>query len=306
MNNNETTQILNRGAQQEQKNNGMSKAAFAAGGFVAGAAATAGINALANEKTGEEALPITPENETSATGAKTAAETETASATETSVAAAPAEQDVIVATDEGVRVAQVSDDKTFAEAFADARAQVGPGGVFEWHGKAYSTYYKEEWEQMSAQERAEYQVRVDYNDVVGEQHTDQYAHNDVVPQQPTAHPTAQQETIQAQQESGNDIRVLGVHDVTTAEGNTLTVAAVGNDHDGLLLVDVDQDGNFDAGWHDDNHDGVIQNSEIFDASGLPVTVNDLLQAEAQQNGTYYAADDGMPDYTNDADASAFI
>lgn len=35
-----------------------------------------------------------------------------------------------------VKVAQVSDDMSFSEAFASARKQVGAGGVFEWRGKA--------------------------------------------------------------------------------------------------------------------------------------------------------------------------
>ena len=41
-----------------------------------------------------------------------------------------------------VKVAEVSDDMSFDEAFASARKQVGAGGVFEWRGKLYGTYYK--------------------------------------------------------------------------------------------------------------------------------------------------------------------
>lgn len=52
-----------------------------------------------------------------------------------------------------LRVAVVSDDMTFEEAFADARAQVGPGGVFYWHDAIFSTYIVEEWEAMSEEER---------------------------------------------------------------------------------------------------------------------------------------------------------
>ena len=43
-----------------------------------------------------------------------------------------------------VKVAEVSDDMSFDEAFASARKQVGAGGVFEWRGKLYGTYYKNE------------------------------------------------------------------------------------------------------------------------------------------------------------------
>lgn len=53
-------------------------------------------------------------------------------------------------------VADVSDNMSFGEAFAAARAEVGPGGVFYWHGGIYGTYYKEEWAAMSDGEKAEF------------------------------------------------------------------------------------------------------------------------------------------------------
>lgn len=59
--------------------------------------------------------------------------------------------------DEYISVATcVDDDMTFSQAFATARAEVGPGGVFEWHGNLYGTYTAEEWGGMSAEEREEY------------------------------------------------------------------------------------------------------------------------------------------------------
>lgn len=41
---------------------------------------------------------------------------------------------------------------TFSEAFKGARAEYGPGGVFEYNGHTYTTYYKEEVEAMSDEE----------------------------------------------------------------------------------------------------------------------------------------------------------
>lgn len=58
--------------------------------------------------------------------------------------------------DGDVKTATVSDDMSFSEAFASARKQVGAGGVFEWRGKLYNTYYKEEWDSMSQQEKDQY------------------------------------------------------------------------------------------------------------------------------------------------------
>lgn len=49
-----------------------------------------------------------------------------------------------------VRMAQsVNDSMSFDEAFAAARSEVGPNGVFEWNGETYNTYYEEEWNELS-------------------------------------------------------------------------------------------------------------------------------------------------------------
>lgn len=58
-----------------------------------------------------------------------------------------------------------SDDMSFGEAFAAARAEVGPGGCFEWHGNLYATYTAEEWEGMTAQERADWSDHFSWNHI---------------------------------------------------------------------------------------------------------------------------------------------
>ena len=50
----------------------------------------------------------------------------------------------------------VTDGMSFGDAFAAARAELGPGGMFTWHGNSYSTYTADEWDGMSSAERAEY------------------------------------------------------------------------------------------------------------------------------------------------------
>lgn len=62
----------------------------------------------------------------------------------------------------------VNDDMSFSEAFAAARDEVGAGGVFEWHGQAYNTFYKEEFEAMSPSEISDYYAavnRTDFNQI---------------------------------------------------------------------------------------------------------------------------------------------
>ncbi|MBQ9311582.1 MAG: hypothetical protein IJ213_00900 [Bacteroidales bacterium] len=117
--------------EQEKKNSGWKKATYVAGGVVAGAGAFAGINALHAENS-DNAGEITP---------------------------TPNHGTFHVTGD--VKVADsVNDDMTFNQAFAAARKQVGANGVFEWHGKLYNTFYKNEWDNMSEADKQAYFAKV--------------------------------------------------------------------------------------------------------------------------------------------------
>jgi len=48
------------------------------------------------------------------------------------------------------------DSLSFGEAFHSQRELLGQGGVFEYHGKFYNTYYKEEWDSMNDSQKQEY------------------------------------------------------------------------------------------------------------------------------------------------------
>ncbi len=63
--------------------------------------------------------------------------------------------------DEYLEVAtSVDDSMSFNEAFAAARQEIGAGGLFIWQGHTYGTYYADEWNAMSAEEREEYWANV--------------------------------------------------------------------------------------------------------------------------------------------------
>lgn len=49
-----------------------------------------------------------------------------------------------------------SSGKTFAEAFAEARAELGPGNVFTWEGRQFNTYTIEEWDALGDNGREEF------------------------------------------------------------------------------------------------------------------------------------------------------
>lgn len=302
-----------------------SKAAYAAGGFAAGAAAgsaastyaaTAGTAAPqeaaqpAEETTGET---VTAEQDSNATEATAAS----ASATE-EVQEAPQPEDVLLATDEGVRVAQVNDDASFGEAFADARAQVGAGGVFEWRGHVYGTYYEEEWDNMTPEQRAQYQSKIDYGTIAGDNAntgTDSPAHtsasSNTYTHASSTHATQQQgETIapntEMVAESDVDIKVLGIETVEDETGRSRIMAGIEVEGHQGLLVDVDNDQVMDVIAVDLNNDGQITSDEMADISDANITASDLQQhiAANQNPQGLLACNDGMPDYVNDADISS--
>ena len=63
----------------------------------------------------------------------------------------------------------VNDNMSFGEAFKAARSEVGAGGIFEWRGNLYNTYIKEEWDTMSAQEKAEFFASIDEEFLPGDE-----------------------------------------------------------------------------------------------------------------------------------------
>ena len=59
------------------------------------------------------------------------------------------------------------DNLAFGPAFKSQRELMGQGGVFEYHGKYYNTFYKEEWDSMSEGQKHDYYLaidsKIDYN-----------------------------------------------------------------------------------------------------------------------------------------------
>lgn len=292
------TQPQNTSATMKKSNK---KYTAAAGGFVAGvatgAAATAAAVNHANaeeqaapETIAEENNTLQPENE----------------AAEQGNLESPTPEQVILANDEGIRYAHV-DAVNFNEAFAQARQQVGPGGVFEYDGKLYGTYYADEWNQMTAQERADYQSRV--SEVAPSHHSAPAAsHYAEQPHETTPEAVPTNMEMIAAEPVDNEIRVLGVEAVQDENGHIMNVALVEYAGDHVLLVDVGDTGTIDVAVHDDNRDGRIQEQEIHDISGAGIKVDDLIQAHQATGGDalYASMDDGMPDYINDADSTMVI
>ena len=120
-------------------------------------------------------------------------------------------------------------------------AELGAGGVFEWHGKAYNTFYAEEWKSMSDEERREFQESIEkpavaYNHVVQNDETAADAQVVADVQQVDADDVP---GVVAMEEDAlsNDVNVIGVF-----EGNVeVYVRAV--EVDGHNVMYYDYDGN---------------------------------------------------------------
>ena len=208
----------------------------------------------------------------------------------------------------GLKVAAVNDDLSFGEAFAAARAEVGLGGVFHWHGGIYNTYTVDEWNAMTIDQKHDFaqqvQPEVSANEVptptdanthvVVEQHV--YHHEESHPTediQQAAEPSEDVQVVEQQtaqeSEQDSDVHIVGY---ATVEGHL----AVGYDTDGdnqadVAIIDVD-----------DNHQ-ISEVDVVVDREGNMATVGDIVNAQnpdqlASMENPDVATD--MPDYMNDA------
>ena len=295
---------------EEKKNIGLGeKAAYAVGGAVVGAGMTMAGQAVAATSSETVEVPEGTEGEDAVAAAEPQSMTRDTQEHQT----APEPEDAIVATATGVRVAQVDDNASFSQAFADARAQVGPGGVFEWHGRVYGTYYKDEWDNMTAEQKHEYQASIDYKDVISDESIAQH-HNDMAQHNVTHHEsnvhqasyhnqevTAKPETPNDSQEVSSedvDVQVLEVGQTDLNGDGIPENAAVleVNGHE-VLIVDIDQDGIADAALCDVDNDGQV---EIADLSG-----ENMAMPEQSAGDAYMAQADNAPDYMNDANVGMY-
>lgn len=190
----------------------------------------------------------------------------------------------------------VEDSMSFSQAFAAARAEVGPGGAFEWHGNVYGTYTADEWNAMSPAEKADYNSHFNWNNVVTSNNngvtgssstgTNEVEIVTVLDNSPLATETVTQIEIVDANPQG-EIEVLGVvHDPETGAN----IGGITVDGQEVFLVDVDGDLEFDIVASDLNNNGQLDEGEAYDIHGGGLTV-DHLGGFSDPNDAIQASDD---------------
>lgn len=183
----------------------------------------------------------------------------------------------------------VNDSMSFKEAFSTARAEVGPGGAFIWHGQVYGTYdvHDPEWIDMSYAERQAHselilsQVHpVPYVSMIPEPTIEEVPEETALAEEPVAteEPIVAEEPVQAEESS--ELYVYGVETVENEDGETINVAyGTYGDHM-MTMVDTDNDSIMDTLVVDDNNNLMADHGEDQQlagpgASGDPSDAADL-------------------------------
>lgn len=205
-----------------------------------------------------------------------------------------ADERLVIIHDEAPHATPATNDMTFRDAFAVARAQVGPGGIFDWHGKHYNTYTREELSAMSPSEKHDFLVSVgkfeihnmnvnDTNATVSEQdidivRIDQGADMANVDNNGAVNGNNEAEAPVTEHETS----IITDKVVHLEDGSTARVVLADVDGTPVLRIDAENDGVFDMDItaNDDN----TYHLQVGD-SGMDVTQEEF--------DTLFGADEGI-------------
>ena len=191
---------------------------------------------------------------------------------------------------ETVEVASnVNDNMSFSEAFASARAEVGPGGVFVWNGNVYSTYYEEEWDNMTDEQKEEFSdaVHNTASSTTEEDSAPEYANNYHEASNTDGGVQVVSDEV-VETEDGQVVRVTGV----VVDGHYGEVYDYDNDGQAdAALVDTNDDGSPDLAMVDENGDGYISEVEVYSMgdSGM-VSASDYHEASYEEGEVQVLSD----------------
>lgn len=169
------------------------------------------------------------------------------------------------------------DSMSFKDAFEAARAEMGPGHVFTWHGNLYNTYTAAEWAAKTPREQQEIAEQVENQLASAEPEATQepsaneettpaddvrvVANNVVVDEQETA---TVQTTGDDVTTDDTDVRIIGSGEMQLENGRTITVEDLEMNGQRVRIIDVDQDGVADIAMSDLNHNFQPDEGEVID------------------------------------------
>ena len=173
---------------------------------------------------------------------------------------------------------------SFRQAFDAARAELGPGGVFRWHGNIYNTYTADEWNAMSHAEKQQFAERVNIEIPASQMKDDQLAGTETddpdVTVIDTPHVSLNDNrvfvgtvNVDSTPDSSDDdgVRVLGYGPVQLENGQVIDVQELDMNGQRVAIIDVDRDGEPDYALSDANQNRQLDEGEVIDLhTGEPV------------------------------------
>lgn len=186
---------------------------------------------------------------------------------------------------EGVKEAANYDALSFKDAFEAARAEVGPGGVFQWHGNLYNTYTAAEWNAKTHQEQHQFaeQVAPKVEAEAIQDDDDVQIAQDVAVQDedvPLQEGNVQEATLEEHSKvralegdltwedvmsvNKEDVHILGFREIEYANGRSLTMQELDVSGQRVAIIDVDKDGTPDLAMSDLNHNKEMDEGEVLD------------------------------------------
>lgn len=223
---------------------------------------------------------------------------------------------------------EISEDMSFGEAFAAAREELGPGGVFTWHGNVYNTFTQEEWAALQDEASDDsldsvytdadpiVETAEDNNDNGEDEPVEATAEEDIEQEQSTSEAPVVEEAEQAEsvdqpvnetpaeapvaaepEVEGNfqtdiiadsEVEVLNSGSTLDENGNTVNIVSAQVDGHASVMLDADNDGFIDVVHVDANDNGVVDEGEVMDVTKSDLHLNDL--NASSEVGTYAPED----------------
>lgn len=193
----------------------------------------------------------------------------------------------------------VNDSMSFSQAFATARAEVGPGGSFTWHGQVYGTYYENEWNAMSPNEQHQFQIAA----VQG--HTPSTSVDEQLYAAKTDQPYDLDDNNYVDSYD-DEVHVINMSEVTDTNGDSYNYAQIDVNGTTAVVVDTDHDMIYDVMHVDIDGNQNISPDELYDISEAGLSTDDVAQQMMIQESQDQAFDiDSQTDFDNNMDMSSF-